>query len=112
MDNICHLLNNFISVDCYEHILFAWVMHEQSIIDEIVSRLDLNDCQLKTISLICDKATLQAHILKDVRDKKREIEVLERSIQRLPLYKQLNTQKIDMTHLTLDQAMKKIIFLE
>ena len=62
-DNICHLLNNFIHVDTYEHILFAWVMHEQDIIDDLVSRLDLKDCNLKVISLVCDEATLKQHIL-------------------------------------------------
>lgn len=34
MQNICFLLNQFIRCSIYDHILFAWVMHEQSIIDD------------------------------------------------------------------------------
>ena len=41
IDNICYLLNNFIRVSAYENIIFCWVMHEQSIIDLILSKLIL-----------------------------------------------------------------------
>ena len=53
-DNIYHMLNNFIHCQCFEHIIFCWVMHEQSIIDDIIKHLDLNDCQLYPISLVLD----------------------------------------------------------
>ena len=36
MDNICYLLNNFLSCSAYRNIIFCWVMHEQSIIDQIL----------------------------------------------------------------------------
>lgn len=35
MDNIVYMLNSFIHCSAYQHIIFCWVMHEQSIIDEI-----------------------------------------------------------------------------
>lgn len=38
LENICFLLNNFIRCSEYENIVFCWVMHEQAIIDEFVSR--------------------------------------------------------------------------
>lgn len=31
LDNICHLLNNFLKCSAYENIIFCWVMHEQQI---------------------------------------------------------------------------------
>ena len=40
LDNICHILNNFIHCTAYQNIIFCWVMHEQEIIDRILSRLD------------------------------------------------------------------------
>ncbi len=46
MDHICFLLNSFLSCSVYENVIFCWVMHEQSIIDTIVSRLDLTDISL------------------------------------------------------------------
>lgn len=40
MDNICHVLGNFLRCSVFENIVFCWVMHEQSILDELLSRLD------------------------------------------------------------------------
>lgn len=108
LDNICHLLNNFIHCPDYEHIIFCWVMHEQSIIDDIQSRLDLNQVEIKSISLICDEATLTKRITKDINNGIRQIDVLQRSLERLPLYHQLNTIKIDTTHKDIDTIIQEI----
>lgn len=56
MDNICYLLNNFLHCSAYENVIFCWVMHEQSIVDEIVSKLDTEECRVIKISLIVDEA--------------------------------------------------------
>lgn len=107
MNNICFLLNSFIDSDCYENIIFTWVMHQQEIIDEIISKLHLDDVKVKCISLVCKEQTLKNHILKDVNENKRDIEVLNRSIERLPLYEKLNTTLIQIDGLTLEEIMKK-----
>ena len=39
-DNICYLLNNFLRCSAYENVIFCWVMHQQAIIDGVLSRLD------------------------------------------------------------------------
>jgi broad-specificity NMP kinase len=64
--NICYLLNNFNKCSAYENIVFCWFMHEQTIIDYIVSRLDTSDCKVHSISLVCSEQTLQARLRKDV----------------------------------------------
>ena len=51
LDNITHVLNNFIRCSAYENIIFCWVMHEQSIIDTILKKLDLSNCRVRSISL-------------------------------------------------------------
>ncbi len=43
MDNICFLLNQFIHCSAFEHVVFCWVMHEQSMIESILSRLDTGE---------------------------------------------------------------------
>lgn len=48
MQNIVFLLNNFIRCTAYDTIIFCWVMHEQAIIDEIVSRLDVTEDAVPT----------------------------------------------------------------
>ena len=39
MRNICFLLNSFLHCTAYKNIIFCWVMHEQSIINEIINSL-------------------------------------------------------------------------
>lgn len=95
LDNICHLLNSFLLCSAYDNILFCWVMHEQSIIDSILNRLDTNACTVKTISLTCGEAALKNRLESDIRAGLRARDIIERSVTRLPLYERLKTVKID-----------------
>jgi broad-specificity NMP kinase len=63
LENICFLLNSFIKCSAYENIVFCWVMHEQTIIDYIVSRLDTSDCKVHSISLVCSEQALQRNYI-------------------------------------------------
>lgn len=60
LGNIAYLLNRFLQCSAYENVVFCWVMHEQSIIDGILNCLDLKDCEVKTVSLICGKKRCEA----------------------------------------------------
>lgn len=111
MENIYFMLNQFIRCSAYENIIFCWVMHEQAIIDEILSKLDTENCLVHTISLICDADELRKHLQKDIDAGIRSEDVIQRSIARLGLYEKLDTEKIDVTYMTPEQAAEKIIFL-
>ena len=108
-DNICYLLNNFIRCSEYENIIFCWVMHEQSIIDGICSRLVLSECEVKKISLICSQKDLCKRLEKDILNGKRQADILERSLQRLPLYESLETIKIDTTGMDSENVAERIM---
>ena len=108
MDNICHLLNNFIHCSAYENIIFCWVMHEQKIIDDILSRLDLAVCHTCCISLTCSEETLTKRLQKDIALGIRQADILNRSLPRLPLYTTLHTQKIDTTRLSPEEIAARI----
>ena len=43
IQNICAVLNNFLKCSAYENVIFCWVMHEQSIIDQIVYFVSKSD---------------------------------------------------------------------
>ena len=62
MRNICFLLNSFLHCTAYENIIFCWVMHEQSIIDEIIDRLDTGDARVIKISLMIDETNLRKRL--------------------------------------------------
>ncbi|NLM40938.1 MAG: AAA family ATPase [Firmicutes bacterium] len=108
MENICFLLNQFIHCSAYESIIFCWVMHEQSIIDAILNNLDTTNCEIKTISLVCDEQELLERLSQDIAAGKREPDVVERSLARLSLYHQLNTVKIDTTRKTVSEIAEEI----
>lgn len=97
MENICFLLNNFLKCSHLENILFCWVMHEQSIIDDILSRLDTTGWRVQVISLTCSEAELRHRLQKDVDAGIRTADILDRSAARLPLYDGLDTVRIDTT---------------
>ena len=95
LQNICAVLNNFLKCSAYENVIFCWVMHEQSIIDTIISCLDTADCRIIAISLICSEQELVERLQKDVTAGIRTPDVIERSVQRIPLYQKLNTIKVN-----------------
>ena len=109
MDNICFLLNRFIQCSVIENIVFCWVMHEQAIINEIVSRLERTDCKVIPISLVCGKEALQARLQRDVATGIREEEVIARSVARIPLYESLDTMKIDVSAISPEEAAERIL---
>ena len=109
LNNICTLLNNDIKCNTFENIIFCWVMHEQSIIDDILSRLDLNDVKVIAISLVCQKEALEKRIQKDIDQGIRKPDVLARSVERLEMYQKLNTYKIDVSNKKIEEIVKEII---
>ena len=108
LDNICHMLNNFIHCTAYQNIIFCWVMHEQGIIDHIRARLDTRECVVKTISLVCDKAALTKRLQNDIDRGIRRPDDIERSSGRIPLYEKLSTVKIDVSNLTPAETAEQI----
>jgi broad-specificity NMP kinase len=109
IENICFLLNNFMKCTAYENIVFCWVMHEQSIIDNIITNLDITNCKVYSISLVCDENTLRTRLQKDVDAGIRTEDVIQRSINRIPLYEKLDTDKVNVSAVTPEQAADFIL---
>ena len=109
MDNICHLLNNFLRCTAYENIIFCWVLHRREILDEILSRLD--NCRAIHLSLVCSPEALRARLGQDVAAGLRQEEDVGRSLSRLPLYERLGGPKVDVSDITPEEAAERIIEL-
>ena len=107
-DNICYLLNNFLYCSAYENVIFYWMMHEQSIIDSIIEKLDIKNCDVKCISLITDGINLRERLTADVENGIRTADVIDRSVVRIPLYQTLNTIKIDTNRKTVSMISDEI----
>lgn len=108
-DNICHILNNFLKCSEYENIIFCWVMHEEYIIEDILSGLNLQNAALYKISLICSKQSLIDRLSKDVNNGIRTKDVIERSVSRLNNYLLMDTIKIDVSNIAPEQVAQQII---
>ena len=111
MDNIVHLLFNFLRCSEIDHVIFGWVMHEQAILDELLARLPLEDCGVVSVSLICDAATLTSRLQKDIDAGLRTPDVIARSLARLEQYGKLNTYRIDTTIMTIRETAQAILAL-
>lgn len=108
MDNICGCLSRFMKCSALENIIFCWVMHQQSIIDEILSRLDLSGWAVTAVSLVCSEEALAQRLQKDIDAGIRAPDILDRSLARLPLYERLNTVSIDTTARSAKETAEEI----
>jgi len=86
-------------------------MHEQSIIDDIISRLKLDDCDVKIISLVCDEQTLKSHLEGDIAKGIRSSDSIEKSVERIAMYEELDTIKIDVSGMVLEKVVDKLLEL-
>ena len=110
-NNIAYLLNSFLTCSAYENIIFCWVMHEESIIEKILSLIQTNAYSLYKFSLISSVKVLTARLKKDIESGARDNSIiynLERTFQRLPNYLTMNTTKIDVNDITPDKAAEAI----
>ena len=111
MDNIAYLLANFLRCGEIDHVILAWVLHEQAIIDNLLARLPTDGVSVTAVSLVCTPEALAARISEDVAAGLRTPDVLPRSLARLPLYDALRTVKLDTTRLTPEEAARAILDL-
>lgn len=109
--NICYLLNSFLHCTAYKNVIFCWVMHEQSIIDEIIGRLDTDNCKVIKISLMVDEKNLRNRLSADIAHGLRTDDVVDRSIARIKMYQALNTIKIDTENKTVREIADEILAL-
>ena len=108
LDNIRHMLNGFLRCSAVENIVFCWVMHEQEIIDAVLSGLDTDGVDVRIFSLLVDEAALAERIRGDVARGARQPDVLARSLGYLPKYAQLDTVKIDTSRMCAAEAARKM----
>lgn len=112
MENICTLLGNFLRCSAYETVIFCWVMHQQAIVDTLLSRLPTENCHVYAVSLLCSEETLIQRLKKDVDAGLRTPDVISRSLERRSHYSSLNTIPIDTEHQTVEQVARALLSLE
>ena len=84
-------------------------MDKQDIINDILSRLIMVGCTGIVISLVCSEDELKKRLKRDINSGVRNANILQRSIERLPLYKELDTIKIDVSKKTVKEIKDAIV---
>lgn len=108
-ENICFLLNQFLRCSAYDHVIFCWVLHRQEILDGLLSRLDTSGCRVRAVSLVCSEEALRRRLEGDIRAGRRSQDVIKRSMDYLPLYRDLSASCLGTTSLTPAQTAERII---
>ncbi len=111
MKNIRAVINNFLVCPDIDCVIFTWVMHEQEIIDDILSGLALDGVEVKAVSLILSKEALKSRLEKDIAAGIRQPDIVERSLGYLKKYDLLDTEKLDVSGISPEEAAKRILEL-
>lgn len=109
VNNITYLLRNFLNNSSFEYVIFNWVIHYEDIFNLVLQPLSDLEFEVIKITLICSKQTLKKRIINDVQFNLRDGKELNTSLQRLELYKNMNTIKIDTTNISIAGTVDKII---
>ncbi len=121
INNIIHILNNYLANPNFECIIFSWALHKQEIIDQILNSIDYNNVDFYHFTLMCDETTLEKRIISRFQQKEKELGIpYERSdvqkmllgaIKKMPFYFTNDAIKLDSNNdleTLLDEVMKNI----
>ena len=95
LQNISAVLSNFLESGLFENILFCWVMHEESIVKEILSRMPGLPFRFFLFTLTCGERTLTERLAADVAAGARSGGIFARSKARAARYDEMLSCKID-----------------
>ena len=108
-DNITYLLRNFLTNSSFKYVIFNWVIHLEEIFDLILDKLKDLEIEVIKITLICSEESLKNRVMKDIENNIRDEGCIDRSIERLQLYKSMDTIKIDTSNTSITETADKII---
>ena len=109
MENIAFLLRSFLQNSGFERVIFGWVLHQPALINQLLERLAGLSFTCCVFTLVCSPAALRARLEQDIRQGRRHPDIVARSLDRLPLYRQMDTEKIDVSTITAQQAAQEIV---
>lgn len=108
-NNITYLLRNFLTNSSFQYVIFNWVIQSEEIYDMLLNKLNDLKFEVVKITLICNEESLRNRISIDIKNNERDKNCLDRSLERIPLYKNMNTIKIDTSNLSISETVNKVI---
>lgn len=108
-NNINFLLRSFLTNSSIEYVIFDWVIHKEEIFDLILEKLIDMEFDLFKITLTCSEEALKKRLQKDIKKGLRDKGCINRSVERLSLYENMKTIKIDTSNLSVNEAADKVV---
>ena len=109
LDNIHAMLGRFLRCRELDYVIFSWVLHRQEIIDAVLEPLPLEETAVKCFSLLAAPEQLRLRLEADIAAGLRPMDdVVERSLSYLPLYRGVDTVKLDTTALSPRQTAEQL----
>lgn len=109
INNITYLLRSFLTNSSIQYVIFNWVIHVEDIFKDILEPLKDLSFNVIKITLTCSEETLKERILEDVKHNLRKESSINNSIERLELYKEMATKKIDTSNLSIFETVDEMI---
>lgn len=107
--NITYLLRNYLTNSSFKYVIFNWVIHSEEIFNTLLERLHNLEFEIIKITLICSEKSLKSRIMKDIKNNLRNEKIIDKSLGRLQLYKNMDTIKIDTSNISILETVDKII---
>jgi len=107
--DIQDLLNTYIQDSNVKHIVFCGILDEQVIIDELLSRLNLNGVKIIPVSLLPSIQKLTSNFQNDVSNGPISPDELKHSIECLLKYQPLRTIKYDNSQMSPEETATEIM---
>jgi len=109
LENTQTLLNTFIKDPSIEHIIFCGLLDKQTIIDKLLSELDLNGVKIVPVSLLPSVQKLTNDFQRDVSSNSNEPDKLKHTIEHLLKYQPLRTIKYDNSQMSPAETAAEIM---
>jgi cytidylate kinase len=108
IDNIAHLMNNYLNCTHCDYVVFNWVMDKVDVYQKIIENIQSVNIHLYEITLICTEEALVDRWQKDILCDWRIDEWLNISKKSLKYFKGLDTIQIDTSFKTAMDVADKI----
>ena len=108
LDNIRHLLGNFLRCGAYDNVVFCWVMDRTEIWDAVTEGLPLEGCVVHRVVLLCTLETLRSRLEGDIAAGRRTEDVLARGLDYLSRCARLPFRQIDTTGRSPEEAAQLV----
>lgn len=108
IDNITHMLKNFLNTSHIENIIFNWVLDYEEIFTTILNPLSECKFNLYKFTLTCSDEVLVRRIQKDIKAGRRAKDAIKRSLERQERYERLDTEKICTDNMFVNNIVDEI----